>query len=114
MKMTKILVAFSMLSFGLLGCGGIDAAEGAPQADAFESVEQALCSSPPPTGGCEANSMAAVPAGQTCNHYDFAFEYTCERLVGSGCVLWRCTSGGYWTNKTIGMTCADATTLYCS
>lgn len=113
MKTMKILVAFSMLSFGLLGCGGIDAAEEAAQADTFESVEQALCSSPPPTGGCEENSMTAVDATKTCNHFGFDFTYTCEQRVGSSCMLWRCTSGGYWAYKNIGMNCGLATATYC-
>ncbi len=82
--------------------------------DSLEIVEQALCSSPPPTGDCEANSLAETPAGETCNHYDFAFTYTCERLVGSGCHLWRCTSGGFWARKTIGYTCPQSTDLFCS
>jgi len=114
MKMTKILVALSMLSFGLIGCGGIDAAEESAPADGLESVTQALCSTPPPTGGCEENSMAPTPAGETCNHFGFAFEYTCEERVGSSCVLWRCTSAGLWTKKDIGMTCPQATATYCS
>lgn len=114
MKMTKVLVAFSMLSFGLLGCGGIDAAEESAQEDTFESVSQGLCGPIPPTGGCEPDSMTATPENQTCNHFGFAFTFTCEQAVGSSCLLWRCTSGGYWTSKAIGMTCPQATAGYCS
>jgi hypothetical protein len=112
-KINKVLVAFSVLSFGtLIGCGGV---EGAEPTEAVQSVEQSLCESPP-TGICEGGVAYQVPAGLTCNHFGFAFTWTCQEKNRnpSPCVLFHCSGSGTWSTKTISGSCANATTNYCS
>ncbi|HEX8703458.1 MAG TPA: hypothetical protein VF815_31770 [Myxococcaceae bacterium] len=112
---TKMIVAVAALGFGTFtGCGGVEDAE-LSGSDAVQSVEQALCESPP-TGMCEPGTVAATPAGQTCNHFGWNFTWTCmEKFPStSGCFLWRCSSTGTWSWKKIGGDCTTATANYCS
>jgi hypothetical protein len=110
----KMIVAVTALGFGTLaGCGVQDVEPS--ESGAVQSVEQALCESPP-TGSCEPGTAAPTPAGLTCNHYGWSFTWTCAEKFpsSSSCYLWRCSSTGNWSWKKISGSCASATTNFCS
>jgi len=111
----KMIVAVAALGFGtLVGCGSVEDAELAETGE-VQSVGQALCESPP-TGNCEGGVASPTPAGETCNHYGWAFTWTCmEKFPStSGCYLWKCSSTGTWSWKKISGNCTTATANFCS
>jgi hypothetical protein len=111
MKTVKSFVAFAALSLGsLTGCGGVEDAEPAGQ-DTLQSVEQAVCSSPPYSGGCS-GSMHMVSPSLTCTASGLTFTYYCPYL--SSCMVLGCV-GTVWDYRIVpGYMCENLGQNYCT
>lgn len=112
MKM-QLIIAVAALGFGtLVGCGGVEDAE----TGEMQSVTQALCESPP-TNDCVDGTVLATPVGKTCTHFTWTYISTCQQKSDPNfCKLWKCSSGGTWSSKTVTGACStfnSSTTSYC-
>lgn len=102
----KMIIAVAALGFGtLVGCGGVEDAE-LSETGELQSVTQALCESPP-LNDCVDGTALATPAGKTCNHYTWSYTFTCQKKSDPNfCKLWKCSSGGSWSSKTVTGACS--------
>ncbi|SEU31694.1 hypothetical protein SAMN05443639_11682 [Stigmatella erecta] len=111
MKNVRILASLLALSLvGGTGCG-VEMAENTGEGE-LQSVAQAVCSGPPPNGGC-ATTPVKTDVAKSCAHSTFDFTYVCDRSGVYGCRLFNCTSGGSWSIKDIGYSCSDTLELFC-